>query len=155
MGDRAGALNSGVRHLEKFSHYVDSLLSPEVETPQEVELGYEYPSVGDGEKVSHWERQLYRGLYERGLRPRVQYPQEQYLLDFALFAGDQRKLDIEVDGEQYHRSWDGELLRRDQIRNQRMIELGWDVMRFWVYQLRDDFAGCLNRVEQWEARPSH
>lgn len=75
---------------------------------------------------------------------------EQYLLDFAIIAGD-RRLNVEVDGEHYHRNWDGELCRRDQIRNQRLIELGWDVMRFWVYQVRDDLSVCVQRVQEWVA----
>jgi len=58
-------------------------------------------------------------------------------------------LDIEVDGERYHRNWDGELCRRDQMRNQRLIELGWDVQRFWVYEIRDDLDNCVNRVKTW------
>jgi very-short-patch-repair endonuclease len=69
-------------------------------------------------------------------------------LDFALFDKS-RKLNIEVDGERYHRDWNGELLRRDQLRNMRLIELGWDVMRFWVYQLRDEMSACAQRVNSW------
>lgn len=42
-----------------------------------------------------------------------------------------------------------ELLRRNQLRNMRMIELGWDVMRFWVYQLRDEMPACVQRVKDW------
>ena len=77
-----------------------------------------------------------------------QYSVEKYALDFALRDG-ARKLNIEVDGERYHRNWDGELCRRDQIRNQRLMELGWDVMRFWVYQIRDDMSGSVGRVQRW------
>jgi very-short-patch-repair endonuclease len=58
-------------------------------------------------------------------------------------------LDIEVDGEYYHRNWDGELCRRDQIRSQRLSDVGWDIMRFWVYEIRDDLEGCLRRVRAW------
>ena len=29
---------------------------------------------------------------------------------------------------------------------------GWDVMRFWVYELRDDLEGSLARVKGWMAR---
>ncbi len=90
-------------------------------------------------------------MYKAGLRPIPQYPIEQYLLDFALLCGE-RKLNIEVDGERYHRNWDGELCRRDQIRNQRLIELGWDVMRFWVYQVRDQMDDCVGRVLGWKDR---
>ena len=57
-------------------------------------------------------------------RPLPQYlVEKRYALDFALIEGD-RRLAIEVDGERYHRNWDGELCRRDQIRNERLMELG-------------------------------
>jgi very-short-patch-repair endonuclease len=83
-----------------------------------------------------------------GLRPVPQYSVEQYDLDFALLA-DGRKLAVEVDGERYHRSWTGELCLRDQLRNQRLIELGWDVQRFWVYEVRDELEGCIERLKRW------
>ena len=54
-----------------------------------------------------------------------------------------------MDGEQYHRAWDGELTRRDRLRNQRMMELGWDVKRFWVYQIRDQMEWCVGEVKRW------
>jgi very-short-patch-repair endonuclease len=47
-----------------------------------------------------------------------------------------------------------ELLRRDQLRNMQMIELGWDVMRFWVHQLRDEMPACVDRVKAWDNRPT-
>jgi len=68
--------------------------------------------------------------------------------DLALFDGE-RKLDIEVDGENYHRNWDGELCRRDQIRSRRLSDLGWDIERFWVYEIRDNLAGSVRRVRVW------
>ena len=81
--------------------------------------------------------------YQAGFRLIPQYPIEKYAADF------QRKLVIEIDGERYHRNWTGELCRRDQIRNQRMFELGYDVMRFWVYEVRDDIQGCLAKLSRW------
>ena len=102
----------------------------------------------DDTKVSEWEKVLYRRLYEEGIKAIPQYSIDKYELDFALFQGD-RRLDIEVDGERYHRNWDGELCRRDQIRNQRMFELGWDVMRFWVFEIRDDMDNCIGRIKHW------
>ena len=148
VGDRTAVANSGIKHLEKLPEYVDSLVAPPAKQSTTADLGPTYPPVDNPGQVSEWERQFYEGLYAAGLRPRVQYPVEQYLLDFALLAPG-RKLDIEVDGERYHKNWDGELLRRDQIRNQRLIELGWDVMRFWVYQIRDDFDACIEKVQAW------
>ena len=110
--------------------------------------GPDYPPVAQPELVSDWERLFYRKLWGAGLRPIPQYAEEKFLLDFALIR-DGKKLNIEVDGERYHRDWNGELLRRDQLRNMRLIELGWDVMRFWVYQLRDELPACVERVEAW------
>jgi very-short-patch-repair endonuclease len=84
-------------------------------------------------------------------RPIPQFSVEQYDLDFAIVVGDAR-LNVEVDGERYHRSWTGELCLRDQLRNQRLIELGWEVKRFWVYEIRDRLPECVNAVRQWVAR---
>ena len=41
----------------------------------------------------------------------------------------------------------------DQIRNQRLYELGWDVMRFWVYEVRDEIDYCVSKVNQWVEKP--
>ena len=49
----------------------------------------------------------------------------------------------------YHRAWDGDVSIRDKLRTQRLIELGWDVLRFWVYEIRDDLDGCVDRVREW------
>ena len=89
-------------------------------------------------------------LHQAGLKPIPQYDIEKFILDFALIVGN-RRLDVEVDGERYHRDWTGELLRRDQLRNMRLIELGWDVMHFWVYELRDNMPQCIQRVRRWYA----
>jgi very-short-patch-repair endonuclease len=31
-----------------------------------------------------------------------------------------------------------------------MFELGWDVMRFWVYEVRDDINGCIQKIKEWQ-----
>jgi very-short-patch-repair endonuclease len=149
VGDLAAAEKCGIPYLESFADYVQRLGSPSAASNQSFEaLGPEYPVVARPETVSSWEKVFYRALYRAGIRPLPQYDVDQYTLDFALIKGD-RRLDVEVDGEMYHRAWDGELSRRDQIRNQRLMELGWDVMRFWVYQIRDDLNGAVTRVQRW------
>jgi very-short-patch-repair endonuclease len=87
-------------------------------------------------------------LHQAGIRAIPQYQEEMYTLDFAVIDGE-RKLNIEIDGEYYHKDWTGELCYRDQMRNQRMFELGWDVKRFWVYEVRDDMGGCINKIKTW------
>jgi very-short-patch-repair endonuclease len=152
VGDPSAAKNAGVDYLAAFANYVEDLgRNPRVQSGSlgGVCPGPEYPPVAKPELVSDWERVFYRHLWEAGLRPVPQYAEEKFLLDFALFA-EGRKLNIEVDGERYHRDWNGEWLRRDQLRNMRLVELGWDVMRFWVYQLRDEMPACVQRVRTWQ-----
>jgi very-short-patch-repair endonuclease len=150
VGDRGAIEQSGIDYLMDFSAYVgglkDRVALPAVSPSQE--LGPVYPAVARPENVSEWERCLYGALHAAGVRPIPQYSVDAYDLDFAVIVGD-RKLDIEVDGERYHRAWTGELVLRDQLRNQRLIELGWDVKRFWVYQLRDDMPGCVAEIVRW------
>lgn len=153
VGNQSAALHCNVDYLAKFAEYVGQLGNqcPPVSVPPDIDMGPSYPTVSRPELVSEWERVFYRALYGKVIRPVPQYTVEKYVLDFAIFRG-QRRLNIEVDGERYHRNWDGELCRRDQIRNQRLIELGWDVMRFWVYQIRDDLDQSVAKVREWTNR---
>ena len=149
VGDRQAALDSGVAYLAGFAEYVRDLASQEKGAATERDAGPDYPMVAHPELVSDWERIFYKAMHDAGLRPVPQYEEPPDTLDFALFDGE-RKLDIEVDGENYHRNWDGELCRRDQIRSRRLGDRGWDVMRFWVYELRDDMEAALRRVKEWK-----
>ena len=157
VGDKNAAKSEGVDYLAKFAGFVDGLKgdtktgtnSGDIDT----DFGPTYPAVSRPELVSDWEKVFYKQMYSAGLRPIPQFDVEKYTLDFALIQGD-RRLNIEVDGERYHRAWNGELLRRDQLRNMRMIELGWDVMRFWVYEIRDEMPNCVARVRSWINRKS-
>jgi superfamily I DNA and/or RNA helicase/very-short-patch-repair endonuclease len=150
IGDRQSILQCGVNYLEEFAKYVDSL---ETKVEQKYidldELGPVYPNVSNPEHVSEWEKILYYALYKSGIRTIPQYPVEKYRLDLALITENSRRLDIEVDGERYHRDWNGELCQRDRLRNCRLQEYGWDVLRFWVYEVRDDLEGCVKRVRGW------
>jgi len=100
-------------------------------------------------QVSDGERIFYTALFDAGIITIPQYPVDRYKLDLAVILQNGRKLDIEVDGEMYHRDWNGELCYRDQLRNQRLFELGWDVKRFWVYQTRDQQSLCIKQIQQW------
>jgi very-short-patch-repair endonuclease len=152
VGDLQATAHCGVTYLEEFASYVHSLAdkqhnnNPTVDTPI---LGDSYPPVANPEDASEWEKIFYKALYMAGLRPIPQYKVEHYALDLALFAKG-AKLNVEIDGENYHKDWNGELLRRDRIRNSRLIELGWDVKRFWVYQIRDDLDKCVADVANWQ-----
>jgi very-short-patch-repair endonuclease len=153
VGDIAACGSCDIGYLSRFADYVASLekQSKGAVESQLKEFGPHYPEVAQPDLVSDWERQFYTAAYKAGVRLIPQFPVEKYIVDFLMVDGD-RKLVIEIDGERYHRNWTGELCRRDQIRNQRLFELGYDVLRFWVYEVRDDLDGCLRRIEGWRMR---
>lgn len=150
VGDQDATVKCDVSYLKNFAIYtqqLDGKTKAQTESAN-VMLGEEYPTVSNPDRVSEWEHILYKALYAAGIKTIPQYQVEKYTLDFALLNGE-IMLDIEVDGERYHRNWTGELCRRDQIRNNRLFELGWDVKRFWVYEVRDDIEGCIKRIKDW------
>lgn len=151
VGDSAACTTSDVDYLSEFARYVAKLgeqKAPSIEV-HPTSIGRDYPIVSRSELVSDWEKVFFSALVDAGIRLIPQYGIDQYILDFALIRPNGRRLNIEIDGERYHRDWDGELVRRDQLRNLRLIEMGWDVMRFWVYEVRDSLPGCVARVERW------
>jgi len=150
VGDQNATINCSVSYLENFAKYTQELEKHKKENISHTikDLGEEYPEVAQPEKVSDWEHVLYKELYKAGIKAIPQYEVEKYNLDFAVFK-DNRRLDVEVDGERYHKDWTGEHCKRDQIRNQRLFELGWDVKRFWVYEIRDNIDECVKQIEEW------
>lgn len=150
VGDRAACGACNIDYLSRFASYTASLdqQSEAAAESQFDDCGPSYPVVAQPESVSDWERDFYVAAYRAGFRLVPQYPVEKYRVDFLMKSGE-RRLAIEIDGERYHRNWTGELCRRDQIRNQRLFELGYDVMRFWVYEVRDDIDACFERLRKW------
>lgn len=149
IGDMKYALQCDVPFLKKFAEYALSL--NEGNSQDSVSQKYSdnpYSLLPASAIYSEWEVRLFEALKLAGIRAIPQYSIDSYDLDLAIIDGD-RRLDVEVDGERYHREWTGELCRRDQIRNQRMYELGWDVMRFWVYEVRDNIDDCVKSIQEW------
>lgn len=128
VGDKHYCKQCGVSYLEHFAEY----------------------SCGDGAPVesSEWEHMLQRALSDAGIPVTAQYHVDKYYLDLALFYKE-RKLDIEVDGAMYHQTWTGELCYNDQLRNQALMREGWDVIRFWVQQVRDQLPWCIMQIKDW------
>lgn len=150
VGDMKRALNLSEQHiLRAFAQYALRVATPPEQTPAAIpRSGTTYPPVSRPDLVSRWEHFFYGKLVEAGVSPIPQYAVEQYLLDFAIIDGN-RRLAVEVDGEHYHKDWNNELLLRDQLRTTRLHELGWEVLRFWVYHLRDDTDWCVKQVTDW------
>jgi len=151
VGDYRYCVDCNVSYLSKFADYYDKLIAGELKKQKIASIpnNRDYPWVANPEQVSDWEKILYTALHDAGIQTIPQYPVEKYKLDLAIILNNGKKLDIEVDGEMYHRKWNGELCYRDQIRNQRLFELGWDVKRFWVCQIRDDMSWCIQQIKEW------
>jgi len=92
-----------------------------------------------------WEPALADALRHAEIPFRQQYPACGRYLDFALIR-DGLMLDVEVDGEAYHRDSDGLRKVDDLQRDLVLIANGWKVLRFWVYELREDMSGCVDKI---------
>ena len=151
IGNYQYCAQAKVPYLKAFAEYVKRIYQKADNKATDATAGYGriYPRVANPDQVSDWEKVFYTALYDAGVHTIPQYPVEKYKLDLAVILDEDRKLDIEVDGEMYHKQWNGELCYRDQLRNQRMFELGWDVRRFWVYQIRDDLSWCIQQIKDW------
>lgn len=128
VGDKQYCKQCGVSYLEHFAEYSSGENAP-VES-------------------SEWEHILQKALSDAGIPVTAQYHVDKYYLDLALFHKG-KKLDIEVDGAMYHQTWTGELCYNDQLRNQALMREGWDVIRFWVQQIRDQLPWCISQIKKW------
>jgi len=128
VGNRAWARASGVPHLVRLANH-DQQVQREREEP------YDSP----------WEERLDKALRASGITTVPQYRVAHRRLDLAVLSP--VRLDIEVDGEAYHRTATGKRVDDDVYRDLQMMSLGWKVLRFWVYELREDMPACVRRVE--------
>lgn len=138
VGDQHACLLSQIPHVKEFAQYVNLLEKNSNRTHE----SYKY---GSDPRVGHWEQPFYKALVRAGLKPMPQYPEHQYRLDLAIKRGD-FWLDIEIDGEMYHKEWDGTRCHRDVMRDLRLTALGWHIKRFWVYRIRDEMHKCVAEV---------
>ena len=136
VGDREACANSKIGYLEKFVRYVNK--------KDKINLYKrgEYTELFD----SKWEELFYNKLKERGIKTEPQLGVHQYKLDLAIIKNN-AYIDIEIDGEAYHRDITGDRCISDVKRDLQLSIMGWLVKRFWVYELKYDLERCLNEVE--------
>lgn len=94
---------------------------------------------------SPWEQRFHDALLGRGVVTVPQLPVAGRRLDLAIVDGG-RMIDVEVDGDRWHRDIDGNRKQSDYFRDLQLRSLGWKVLRFWVYELREDMEECVERV---------
>jgi very-short-patch-repair endonuclease len=127
--------------LASFANYTASL-NAHVNDNTLPQYGREYPDVKTIDFISECERHLYTALYDKGLHTIPQYEVDKYCIDLALIDGN-KKLAIEVGEEVEYNSEQSYAIH---LRNTRLIELGWKIIRFQPYQIRDDMEWCVNQV---------
>lgn len=142
VGDLTYAAGCGIRHVETLARRYR-------QSQSRIEPRF------DDRFDSPWERRLYQALVAQGVDPTPQYAVAGRFLDLALIdetRSPPRRLDIEVDGVTYHTDEDGDRLASDLWRDHQIGGLGWQIMRFWVHELRDNMGGCVDRIlEQYRA----
>ena len=143
IGDKAFCQDSNIHYLAHFADYVDSLYANTGVTNNVMsQLGREYPDIDTTEFVSDCEKELYSALYDKGIKTCPQYVVDKYHIDLALMEND-KKLAIDVYDDQEYNSEQSYAIH---LKNSRLIEIGWDVIRFMPYQLKDDMEWCLKQI---------
>jgi len=134
VGNRDWARACGIKHVQNLA------APPKLLRPEPKQSPW-YPHE------SPWEKILFDALTKEGLEPKPQFPVLNRRLDLALIARTDKtlKIDIEVDGD-CHRNPDGSRKIDDIWRDMQLQAMGWKVMRFWVYQLREDLEGCVKEI---------
>lgn len=138
VGNLHACLNCGISYIQNFASYVNNLDHKE----SKIETG-----AGGGTFESPIEKILYNALLKRNIKTIPQYQFDQYRLDLA-YVNNNRKIDIEIDGVQYHTDWTGERIKQDIIRNRKLQKKGWTVLRFWSYEIKDNLDYCVSRVQK-------
>ncbi len=136
VGNRKWARNSKIRHIERLTA-----------APQKAD--YFSPRGPWHPHDSPFEKMLFDALIAVGLEPRPQFPVASRRLDIALIKKGEPplKIDIEVDGA-CHRNSDGSRKTDDTWRDIQLQAMGWKVLRFWTYQLREDMKGCVSKIQK-------
>ena len=82
-------------------------------------------------------------LKDNGIEAVEQFPirgRFGYSLDFAI---PELKIDIECDGEHFHKEGNS----RDRKRNWVLREYGWTVIRFRGNEIRENIQNCINKIK--------
>jgi len=137
VGNKAWSQACGIRHIQ-------SLTIEKAKRMHDPQPGPWHPHE------SPWEEILHNALVKKGLDPLPQFPVSSRRLDLALVRRDENpiKIDIEVDGD-CHRNADGSRKIDDVWRDIQLQGMGWKVMRFWVYQLREDLDKCVEKINDY------
>ena len=142
VGDRQACATSDMSHYVKLAEFFDAYAGVDA-----------HPLVGHLSEGPD-ETTLANALRRVGLDPIPQYPVDQYRVDLALVSS-RTRIAIEVDGHQHHTDGSGERLHEDLLRDARLRDQGWIVIRFWVNQVRTELEACVAHVQTALARGAY
>lgn len=141
VGNKSYCQNCNVRFLADFANYTASL-NTHVNKNALPQYGREYPALNITDYISECERQLYTALYDKGFQTIPQYEEDKYHIDLALIDRN-KKIAIDV-GEDVE--YNGEQSYAIHLHNTRLIELGWKIIRFQPYQIKNDMEWCIRQI---------
>ena len=141
VGSRAWARGCGFDHITALAR--DRAAREAARTPW---TPYESP----------YEKRLGERLIREGFEVIAQHPVPPRRLDLAILLtngsdgadGAVRGLDIEVDGDAFHRGGDGYRKAEDVWRDAELAAKGWRTLRLWTFEIRSDMDGCVRRVRE-------
>lgn len=143
VGNKSYCQNANIYYLANFANYTESLNENANNTntilPQ---FSRVYPDIETSDIVSKWEKIMYTALFDKGIKTIPQYVVDKYHIDMAYIDGD-RKLAIDVGDDIEYNSEQSYAIH---LKNTRLIEMGWDIIRFEPYQIKDDLKWCLDKV---------
>lgn len=105
---------------------------------------------------------LSKSLWKEGFRYRKNYSKLPGKPDIVI---SKFKLAIFIDGEFWHGyNWEEKkkriasnrdywipkiekTIQRDNVNNQKLVEMGWTVVRFWEHDIKKDLEGCIQKIK--------
>jgi len=134
VGNLDFAEQCGIPHVVKFARYFKA--------KQARQQMQSKPPVPD-----KWENRLHEVLEAAGIKTIQQHPVDGRFLDLV-YLDASRKINIEVDGVATHMTEAGNRGDDDLWRDLRLHAQGWEIVRFWVCQVRDHPDTCVRRIKQ-------
>lgn len=140
VGNLEFAEQCSIAHVVKFARYFKAK-----QARQQLQSK---PPVPD-----KWENVLHDLLENAGIKTIRQHHVDGRFLDLA-YIDSLRKIDIEVDGVATHLTEAGNRVEDDLWRDLRLQAQGWEVVRFWVCQVRDQPDQCVSRIKKLVQSPN-
>lgn len=137
VGDPQACETSGIDYLMDFHQYCEDLHQRKQDR---------FPLQQSEVAIGHWEKVLWNALKREGLEPLVQFPVGPYRLDLA-YVTMQKRLAIEIDGEEDHQDAQGHVVRSDRERDAYLVASGWHIHRVPVSRLRENLKTCVAEIK--------